>query len=89
MIFKSNDGVSVATVLRTGDRCTWIKNHGTAFFSRAGGRLLVGDGHDDKHLIKPNNLIQFFAIVSMVADAAGLAAELESDDERRTVYAFK
>lgn len=89
MILIIDEGQKERTTLQQGDQCTWIKHHGTVFFSRAGGRLLIGDGPDDKHLIKPQNLVQFSAIVSMMADAAGLTAELESDSERTTVYAFK
>ena len=87
MTINTNGQIQSVSIAK-GDRCIWLKAHGTVFFSRPEVRLLTASGRDDKYLIKPNNLIQFSALVTMVADTVGLTATLEIDDGKHTVYVF-
>lgn len=75
------------TTLQEGDRCVWYKLHGTLCFLR-GVQTLRDNFGDDKFLIKPANIIQFYAIMQVVASAAGLVAEMGVEDEKIFSYNF-
>jgi hypothetical protein len=61
---------------------------GTVAFFRGGTTLRRDDG-DDKYLLRPRNLIQLDQCMTMVAEAAGLRAVLESAANGLVTYGFE
>lgn len=77
------------TTLKEGDCCVWNKAHGTVCIRR-GAENLHNEGGDDKYLIRPNNLLEFQEICTLLASVVDprFATELESEEGHLVTYRF-
>jgi hypothetical protein len=83
-----SDSRPMASKLKKGDKCTWLKRDGTIVFTRGCQALRTEDG-DDKFILYPQNLAQFDVVMEIVGQITGLKPVLEGDYENRVVYRFE